>query len=58
MSMKAPNQKIFTTQKGSNQEEDYKINGNRVYKRNSSSRLASESRSSIEKEHGRIAHVH
>jgi hypothetical protein len=43
--------------KESNQEGDYEINGSRIYKRNSSSRLASESRSSIEKEHGRMAHV-
>jgi hypothetical protein len=31
---------------------DYKINGSQVYKRNSSSRLASESCSSTETEHG------
>jgi hypothetical protein len=49
--------KIFTRQKGSNQEGDYKINGSRIYKRNSSSRLARESHSSIEKEHGRMTHV-
>jgi hypothetical protein len=42
-------EKIFTRQKGSNQEGDYEINGSQIYKRNSSSRLASESRSSIEK---------
>jgi hypothetical protein len=50
-------EKIFTRQKGNNQEGDYEINGNRIYKRNSSSRLASESHSTIEKEHGRMAHV-
>jgi hypothetical protein len=43
--------KIFTRQEGSNQKGDYKIKGSQVYKRNSSSRLASESYSSIEKEH-------
>jgi hypothetical protein len=50
--------KIFTRQKGSNQEGDYKINGSQIYKRNSSSRLASESHSSTKKEHDRMAHVH
>jgi hypothetical protein len=33
------------------------IDGSRIHKRNSSSRLASKSCSSIEKEHGRMAHV-
>jgi hypothetical protein len=45
------------TKKGSNQEGDYKTNGSRFYKRNSLSRLASESCSSTEKEHGRMVHV-
>jgi hypothetical protein len=49
--------KIFTRQEGSNQKGDYKINGSRIYNKNSSSRLASESRASIEKEHGRMMHV-
>jgi hypothetical protein len=49
-------EKILTRQKESNQG-DYKINGSRFYKRNSSSRSASKSRSSIEKEHGRMAHM-
>jgi hypothetical protein len=49
-------EKILTRQKRNN-EGDYKINGSRFYKRNSSSRLASESHSSTEKEHGRMAHV-
>jgi hypothetical protein len=34
--------KIFTRQEGNNQKGDYKINGSRIYKRNSSSRLASD----------------
>jgi hypothetical protein len=50
-------EKIFTREKGSNQEGDYEINGSRIYKRNSSSRLASESCSSTEKEHKRMVHV-
>jgi hypothetical protein len=44
--------RFFTRQEGSNQKGDYKINGSRVYKRNSSFRLASESRCSMEKEYG------
>jgi hypothetical protein len=44
--------KIFTRQEGSNQKGDYKINSSRVYKRKFSSKLASESRSSTEEEHG------
>jgi hypothetical protein len=48
----------FSPEKGSNQEGDYEINGSRIHQRNSSSRLASESCSSIEKEHSRMAHVH
>jgi hypothetical protein len=47
----------FSPEKGSNQERDYKINGSQFYKRDSSSRLASKPCSSIEKEHGRMAHV-
>jgi ribonuclease HI len=47
LSTKAPNQsncikKIFTRQEGNNQKGDYKINGSRIYKRNSSSTLASD----------------
>jgi hypothetical protein len=49
--------KIFTRQEGSNQKGDYKINGSQIYKRNSSSRLASKFCFSTEKEHDRIAHV-
>jgi hypothetical protein len=43
--------------KESDQERDYKINGSRFYKRNSSSRLASKPYSSTEKEHDRMACV-
>jgi hypothetical protein len=48
---------ILTRQKGSNKKGDCKVDGNKVNKRNPSSRLASQPGFSIEKEHGRVAHV-